>query len=209
MRMRVSRGRPLSSKNPKVRLRIGKLSPLPEVDRLVRLRDDQSSEPVWTLSRRISSTPACARGASCHETGVRRYFQSMYDSSLARGALRLETPQPHEGGSPAAGCGGRVAEPLDLRRHPPQDPLHLGPLHAAAASMHEPDEHQAPLAAGPQVLLHHRGHVARRERVKIEYFRYRERERLGLVGHQRPRGRDAAAAKYAGRYSESPSSRRL
>src|SRR5712692_8457466 len=166
--------------------------------------DDQSSEPVWTLSRRISSTPACARGRSRHETGARRPFQGMYYSSLASRALRLPRPQPHERGSPAAGCRGRVAEPLDLRRHPPQDPLHLGPLHAAPASMHEPDEHQALVAAGPQVLLDHRGHVAGSERVEVQYFRYRERERLGLVGHQRPGGRAAAAAKYAGRYSESP-----
>src|SRR5882762_10958223 len=39
MRMRVSRGSPLSSKNPKLRLRIGKLFALPEVGRLVTVRE--------------------------------------------------------------------------------------------------------------------------------------------------------------------------
>src|SRR5437762_3036596 len=159
MRMRVSRGRPLSSKNPNVRFRIGKLSPLPEGGRLVTVSNRQSSEPVWMLSRRISSTPACPRGASCHETSARRHFHRMYDSSLASRRFRLPRPQPREGGSPAAGGGGCVAEPLHFRRHPPQDPLHLGPLHAAAAPVHEPHEHQALLAAGAKVLLDHRGHV--------------------------------------------------
>src|SRR6266571_5362262 len=78
------------------------------------------------------------------------------------------------------------------------------------------DEKQALFAARAQVLLDHRRHVPRSERVQIQFFfhwhanesraRYLSWGVFVIVRHGRPR---AAAAKYAGRYSESPSSRRL
>src|SRR5262245_60897492 len=90
-----------------------------------------------------------------------------------------------------------------------QHALHRGPLNAAAASVDEAQLEDPGLAARPHVLLDHRGHVTGREGVEVKLAG--EGQAHGLVGkvvaHM---GRlPAAAAKNAGRYSESPSSRRL
>lgn len=46
--------------------------------------------------------------------------------------------------------------------------LNNGPLHAAAAAVHEAELRQARLVRGADVFLDHRRNVARRERVEIQ-----------------------------------------
>ena len=61
--------------------------------------------------------------------------------------------------------------------------LHDRALSAAAASVHQPELTQACVVRGADVLVHHRGNIARREGVKIELWFDGDDVRIPGFGH--------------------------
>ena len=126
-------------------------------------------------------------------------------------SLDFTRGEDDESRAPSAGRRRGIAEVEHVRALRQRAP-HFRAAHALPAAVH--DAHLEPAAppALVEVFLHHAHRVAGRERVQVQLARDGKDERLGgraVVAGVRHRALAAAATKYAGRYSESPSSSRL